>query len=231
MKQKRMILALSLTACIIAVLGFTTYTMIVIRANANLPMNENHPKSFAQLITYLNREQYGDFPMFQRRWSTEPEKAGIYTNYSSDLDFFLKYQMNHMFQRYVAWNFIGRVSHDQDADWTWKGFFGIPFFLGLFGLYTHFRKDWKMATVFLITFILMGYLITYYQNQQQPQPRDREYFYCGAYFVFALWIALGIKGLLDLVQEKLATAITCKTGILWSACPLYTFCSGKNAAS
>jgi hypothetical protein len=61
-----------------------------------------------------------------------------------------------------------------------------------------------MATVFLMTFILMGYLITYYQNQQQPQPRDREYFYCGAYFVFALWIALGIKGLLDLGQEKLA---------------------------
>ncbi len=204
MKQKRIILALSITGAIIAVLGFTTYTMIVIRANANLPMNENHPKSFAQLISYLNREQYGDFPMFQRRWSSEPEKAGIYTNYSSDLDFFLKYQMNHMFQRYVAWNFIGRVSHDQDADWTWKGFFGIPFFLGLFGLYTHFRKDWKMASVFLMTFILMGYLITYYQNQQQPQPRDREYFYCGAYFVFALWIAIGIKGLLDLVKEKLA---------------------------
>ena len=204
MKQKRMIIALSITGVIIAVLGFTTYTMIVIRANANLSMNENHPKSFAQLITYLNREQYGDFPMFQRRWSSEPEKAGIYTNYTSDLDFFLKYQMNHMFQRYVAWNFIGRASHDQDGDWTWKGFFGIPFFLGLFGLYSHFRKDWKMASVFLMTFILMGYLITYYQNQQQPQPRDREYFYCGAYFVFALWIALGIKGLLDLVKEKIA---------------------------
>jgi len=203
MKQRRTILTFSIAAALFAVFGFTTYTMIVIRANANLPMNENHPKSFAQLITYLNREQYGDFPMFQRRWSSEPEKAGIYTNYSSDLDFFLKYQMNHMFQRYVAWNFIGRESHDQDGDWTWKGLFGIPFFLGLFGLYSHFRKDWRMATVFLITFILMGYLITYYQNQQQPQPRDREYFYCGAYFVFALWIALGIKSLLDVVQEQL----------------------------
>ena len=203
-KQRHAILALSITSVIIAVLGFTTYTMIVIRANANLPMNENHPKSFAQLITYLNREQYGDFPMFQRRWTSEPEKAGIYTKYSSDLDFFLKYQMDHMFQRYVGWNFIGRISHDQDAGVSWKQLFGIPFFIGLFGIYTHFRKDWRMATVFLFTFILMGYLITYYQNQQEPQPRDREYFYCGAYFVFALWIALGIKGLLDLIQEKLA---------------------------
>jgi hypothetical protein len=214
MKQKQMILALSLTAALIAILGFTTYTMIVIRANANLPMNENHPKSFAQLITYLNREQYGDFPMFQRRWTTEPERVGIYKNYSSDLDFFLRYQMDHMFQRYVAWNFIGKISSDQDAGVNWKGYFGIPFFLGLFGLYTHFRKDWKMASVFLFTFILMGYLITYYQNQQQPQPRDREYFYCGAYFVFALWIALGIKGLLNLVQEKLTSPSAVKPAFI-----------------
>jgi hypothetical protein len=213
MKQKQKILALSLTAVVIAVFGFTTYTMIVLRANKNLPMNENHPKSFAQLITYLNREQYGDFPMFKRRWSAEPEKAGIYSHYSSDLDFFLKYQMDHMFQRYVAWNFIGRamtdpmgrIVHEQDAGVDWKEFFGIPFFLGLFGLYMHFRKDWKMASVFLFTFILMGYLITFYQNQQEPQPRDREYFYCGAYFVFALWISLGIKGLLDIVREKLTS--------------------------
>jgi hypothetical protein len=202
-KQKRMIVGFSLAAMLIAVIGFTTYTMIVIRANANLPMNENHPKSFAQLITYLNREQYGDFPMFKRRWSSEPEKADIYRKYSSDLDFFLRYQMDHMFQRYVAWNFIGKISSDQDAGVSWKGYYYIPFLMGLFGLYTHFRKDWKMASVFLFTFILMGYLITYYQNQQQPQPRDREYFYCGAYFVFTLWIAIGIKGLLTLIQEKI----------------------------
>jgi hypothetical protein len=203
-KQKHALLSLSLAGVLLATLGFTTYTMIVIRAHANPPMNENSPKSFAQLITYLNREQYGDFPMFKRRWSPEPEKAGIYTDYSSDLDFFLKYQMNHMYQRYVAWNFIGRVSDAQDAGWTFKGFFAIPFVLGLWGLYWHFKKDWKMASIFLILFILMGYLIAFYQNQQEPQPRDREYFYCGSYFVFALWIAIGIQGLIDVVRDKLA---------------------------
>ena len=206
MKQKRIVVSLSLIAVIIAMLGFTTYAMIVIRANANPQMNENHPKSFAQLVSYLNREQYGDFPIFKRRWSPEPEKAGIYTDYRSDLDFFWRYQMDHMFQRYVFWNFIGRASHNQDAGVDWKGYFGVPFFLGLWGLYWHFRKDWKMASIFLILFILMGYLITFYQNQQQPQPRDREYFYCGAYFVFALWIAIGIRGLLDVVREKLSNS-------------------------
>ena len=80
--------------------------------------------------------------------------------------------------------------------------FGIPFLIGLLGLYFHFKKDWKTATVFLALFIFMGYLIAFYQNQQQPQPRDREYFYPGAYFVFALWIALGIKGIFDLLQQQ-----------------------------
>lgn len=212
-KKRYALLAFAFAGVMIAIIGFTTYTLIVIRANKNLPMNENHPNTFAKLFTYLNREQYGDFPMFKRRWSNEPEKEGIYKNYSSDLDFFMNYQMNHMFQRYVGWNFIGRSAHEQDAGVDWSKYFGIPFFLGLFGLYSHFRKDWKMATIFLITFILMGYLITYYQNQQQPQPRDREYFYCGAYFVFALWIALGIRGILDLIrtyiQKPMASQVLC----------------------
>ncbi len=201
--RKKQILALSLSAVILAVLGVTTYTMIVIRANANLPMNENRPKSFAQLISYLNREQYGEFPLFKRRWSNEPEKADIYANYTSDFDFFWRWQMGHMFHRYVAWNFIGRISHDQDAGVNWKEFLCIPFFMGLWGLYYSTRKNWRLGSLLIFTFVLMGYLITYYQNQQQPQPRDREYFYCGAYLIFTIWIALGIRGLLDLIFEKL----------------------------
>jgi len=108
--------------------------------------------------------------------------------------------MQHMFNRYVLFNFAGRGSRDQDADPAWAQLFGIPLFVGLFGLYWQFRKDWRMATSFLLLFIIMGYLIAFYQNQQEPQPRERDYFYAGAYFIFAVWIALGMRGLLDLVS-------------------------------
>jgi hypothetical protein len=226
-KNKHNIIAFSITAALVALLGVTTYILIVIRANDTLPMNENHPSSFAQLVSYLNREQYGDFPLFKRRWSPDPEKAIIYSNYTSDWDFFSKWQMGHMFQRYVGWNFIGRASHDQDAGLDWKGLFGIPFFLGLWGLYYHFRKDWKMASVFVIAFVLMGYLITYYQNQQQPQPRDREYFYCGAYLVFALWIALGVQGLFDLILEKLKRASLTKPALIGTLLLCAVFVPGR----
>ena len=207
-------------------LGFTSYTMIIIRSNQNPPMNENEPNDFSELVSYLNREQYGDFPIFKRRFATDPAQRGVYTNYSSDLDFFWRYQMNQMMTRYWLWNYAGRESWKQDAGADVKPFnnivepigkifnidfnglignslYGIPFLIGLFGIYFHFRKDWKMAAIFMVLFIFMGYLTAFYQNQQQPQPRERDYFYVGAFFVYSIWIAIGLRGLIGLLQEKI----------------------------
>ncbi len=203
-KRAMTLLHLSSLALLFVILGFSTYTMIVTRANVHPPMNENNPKNFSGLLTYLNREQYGEFPLFKRRWTPEADRQKTFTQYSSDFDFFRRYQMGHMFNRYVLFNFAGRGSRDQDADPAWGQLFGIPFFAGLFGLYWQFRKDWRMATSFLLLFIIMGYMIAFYQNQQEPQPRERDYFYSGAYFIFALWIALGIRGLLDLVTSAVS---------------------------
>ncbi len=202
-KRKVGLLESAAVALIAAILGFTTYTTILIRANQDPPMNENQPKTFDGLLTYLNREQYGDFPIFKRRWSPEGRHRYTWTNYKSDLDFFWNYQIDHMYNRYVEWNFIGRQSFDQDAGVNWKELYGIPFFMGLLGLYLYFRKNWRMATVFLVLFVFMGYFIAFYQNQQEMQPRDRDYFYCGSYMIFALWIGLGVRGLIDLLEERL----------------------------
>jgi hypothetical protein len=47
---------------LVIVLGYSSYTMIVIRAGAGTPINENDPSSIASMISYLKREQYGDTP-------------------------------------------------------------------------------------------------------------------------------------------------------------------------
>ena len=200
-------------SALFALVGFTTYAMIIIRANQDPPINLNSPKTFPEVVSYLNREQYGDFPTFKRRYSQEPHQQGIYTNYSSDLDFFWRYQMNHMFNRYLLWNYAGRSSTVQDSPVDGTQFFYIPFLLALFGVYYHFRKDWKMASVFLVLFIFLGWLTAFYQNQQQPQPRERDYFYVGAFFVFSIWIALGVRGLLDLVVETFKESVIGKYAI------------------
>ncbi|HTX98638.1 MAG TPA: DUF2723 domain-containing protein [Bacteroidota bacterium] len=207
-KNLRRTLHYAALSVLLAILGFSIYAMIIIRANHHPPMNENSPGTFSALLTYLNREQYGDFPMFKRRWNGDGLHDPTFKNYSSDLDFFVRYQMNHMYHRYLLFNFLGRTSDDQDAPADISGYFGIPLLMALFGVYWHFKNDWKRATIFLILFFLMGHMIAYYQNQQDPQPRERDYFYGGAYFVVALWIAVGLKGIFDLVREHVPRAVT-----------------------
>ena len=51
--------------CILFVLiGFSTWMMLPIRANANTPINENKPSDAAEVLAYYNREQYGVNPLF-----------------------------------------------------------------------------------------------------------------------------------------------------------------------
>jgi hypothetical protein len=225
-RENKRTLHLIFMSVMFILIGFTTFAMVIIRSNQNPPMNENEPDTFTELVSYLNREQYGDFPTFKRRFSSEPHQQGVFTNYSSDLDFFWRYQMNHMMTRYMLWNYAGREGWVQDdgpniapfnqvgnffgkilgisfAGEVKDSLFGIPLIIGLLGIYFHFKKDWKMASAFMIMFILMGYLTAFYQNQQQPQPRERDYFYVGAFFVFSIWIAIGIRGIIDFVQNKI----------------------------
>ena len=46
------------------IFGYSSYAMIVIRSSANPPMDENNPENVFTLLSYLNREQYGDNPLF-----------------------------------------------------------------------------------------------------------------------------------------------------------------------
>ena len=44
-------------------IGYTCFAMIVIRSNANPPLDENDPENLVSLESYLKREQYGDWPI------------------------------------------------------------------------------------------------------------------------------------------------------------------------
>ncbi len=219
-KQRKAVLNLAFSSLFLAIIGFTTYSTIIIRANQNPPMNENNPRDFNTLVSYLSREQYGDFPTFKRRYSQEPHQQAIYTKYSSDLDFLWRYQINHMFNRYLMWDFVGQESSDQDSGVDWRKFLGIPFLIALAGLFIHFKKDWRMATIFFSMFVIMGYLICFYQDQQQPQPRERIYFYAGAFFTFATWMSIGLRGIIDFLHQKIKNGTLAKAssyGVLFLA--------------
>ncbi len=45
-------------------IGYASYALLLIRASANTPMNQNAPDNVFSLSSYLNREQYGQRPLF-----------------------------------------------------------------------------------------------------------------------------------------------------------------------
>ncbi|SHF77781.1 Protein of unknown function [Mariniphaga anaerophila] len=63
------------TAIIVILIGYSTFALILIRAAANPPMNQNHPDNAFALRRYLNREQYGDRPLFYGPYYNAPAIA------------------------------------------------------------------------------------------------------------------------------------------------------------
>lgn len=54
----------SLLCMMMIVVGYSSYAVIVIRSVANTPMDQNSPEDIFTLGEYLNREQYGTYPLF-----------------------------------------------------------------------------------------------------------------------------------------------------------------------
>ncbi len=52
-------------ATTLVVIGYSTIGVVVIRANANTPINMNNPSDVFRLIPYINREQYGERPLLK----------------------------------------------------------------------------------------------------------------------------------------------------------------------
>ena len=73
-KQKAMwnTLILSFTVLLI---GYSSFTMIVVRSNANPPLDENNPETLSALVSYLNRDQYGTWPVLYGQYWNTPQKG------------------------------------------------------------------------------------------------------------------------------------------------------------
>ncbi|MBK8554304.1 MAG: DUF2723 domain-containing protein [Lewinellaceae bacterium] len=275
----------------VLVIAYLAYGMVVIRANANPPINMNQPSDAMRLLPYLNREQYGERPLLvgphfdakptgvdtEPRWGrvgdryeiteekvdyTYPSntktffpRMGDYSQnrpalyrkwidkpsgtptFADNVEFFFKYQIGWMYWRYFMWNFSGRQNGDQGyyawdpsaghwiSGFDWydsmrlgdqsnlpdfmkndpyrNKYFMIPFFLGLLGLFFHFRTRPRDFAALMSLFIITGIGITVYSNQPPNEPRERDYVLVGSFFTFAIWIGLAIPAIYDLISSRL----------------------------
>ena len=177
-RNRKALLNSVLISFVFILIGYSSFFLLIIRSNANPPIDENDPSNAISLLSYLNREQYGSFPLvygqyynapvvdredgkpvyrrddqtgkyviydsregtvpvydpaymtiFPRMWNNQEDRyiedyknwAGIKNDpdnkhiptFRENLRYFFRYQVNHMYFRYLFWNFVGRQNDNQ----------------------------------------------------------------------------------------------------------------------
>jgi hypothetical protein len=266
-RENKVVLNTFLNAVAFILIGYASYTLVVIRSNYDTPINENDPSDIMSFVSYLKREQYGSRPLLYgpyfyaepvgikegenvyykgkdkyevkdkkfeylyndgdqtllpRIYSSDPSHVRIYRelldlkegekpNWITDnLGFMFSHQINHMYLRYLMFNFAGRESDIQGADWLrpteWgkvlpkqleenkarNNFFMIPLILGLIGAFYQSANNTKNFFVVLLLFVLTGVALVVYLNSPPTEPRERDYIYAGSYYAFCFWIGFAV---------------------------------------
>ncbi len=292
--KEKVILNTSLLSLTFILIGYSSYSLVLIRSSYNPPIDENNPENILNFISYLKREQYGYRPLFKgqyfdanvtdqvengitykkgkeryeikekkfkyvydpkrttifpRMYSNQPNHIQRYreiTNlnknqnptFSDNIEFFFKYQIGHMYLRYFLWNFSGRESDIQDAQWLGianafetvpyqieknkarNNYLMLPLIFGILGMFFQYSKDKKNFSVVTLLFILTGIALVFYLNSPPTEPRERDYIYAGSYYAFSIWIGFGSLFLYSMFlkifkKENLAISLS----ILFSLSP------------
>ena len=318
-RHKKVIANTILLVVTVIIVGYSSFSMIVIRSLADTPMDENDPESVFALMYYLNREQYGDRPLmvgqyfnapvegsieskptytkrngkyvitnrkveynynkdftgfFPRMYSTDATHIDAYLEwakikesdlyypqtdangqirtdskghtiydrnkpkekptFSQNLRFFFKYQIGFMYFRYFMWNFSGRQNDNEgyggplNGNWitgippidhlligekpdmpsemknnpSRNKYYLLPFILGIIGLLYQYQKNKKDFWVVMAFFFMTGLAIVLYLNQTPFQPRERDYSYAGSFYAYAIWIGLGVAGIIEFLGNR-----------------------------
>ena len=70
-KNNKRVLYSATMGLLLLLIGYGSFAVIVIRSNANTPLDENDPENLVTLQSYLKREQYGSAPiLFGGHWNS-----------------------------------------------------------------------------------------------------------------------------------------------------------------
>ncbi len=90
-------------------------------------------------------------------------------------------------------------------------YFFLPLLLGLIGILFQISKNPKHFWALFVFFMFTGLAIQFYTNPYIFQPRERDYSLVGSFYIFTIWIGLGVYGLFEevkkLLKPKLAAPI------------------------
>ncbi len=71
-RERRALMNTIILSVTLLIIGYSSFLLIIIRSNADTPINENEPDDAVSLLSYLNREQYGSTPIFHGPYYNAP---------------------------------------------------------------------------------------------------------------------------------------------------------------
>ena len=83
-------------------------------------------------------------------------------------------------------------------------FYCLPLILGLIGLFWqayHSQRGIQQFWVVFFLFFMTGIAIVLYLNQTPAQPRERDYAYAGSFYAFAIWVGMGVAGIIRMLRD------------------------------
>ena len=155
---------------------------------------DNHPKIYRDILGLRNNEK---------------------PDFFDNIRFMFMHQIRWMYVRYFFFNFAGRESDEQDANWLgptqWfeelpstlagnegrNNFFMVPFVLGLLGMFYQSVNNTRNFVVMALLFVLTGVALVIYLNSPPTEPRERDYIYTGSYYAFSFWIGFAVIFMAD----------------------------------
>ena len=187
-------------------------------------INESEERGYETLEDYINF-----FKEFGQRGYIDIEKPSLLDN----IYYMFDYQLGYMYWRYFMWNFSGRQDdiqgkNNNHGNWITginpldshllditqenlpsdvknnkarNTYFLLPLLLGLIGVVFVFKTNKKMFWTMLVFFLFTGIAIQVYTNVRPYEPRERDYSIVGSFYVFALWIGVGVYAIYDWLKK------------------------------
>lgn len=93
-------------------------------------------------------------------------------------------------------------------------YYFLPLILGICGLLFQYKHDRKNLLTTGLLFFLMSFALVVYLNEIPGTPRERDYVYVGSFYVFCIWIGLGVLAIFVRLQKIMSERMAAASGLV-----------------
>ena len=151
------------------------------------------PPSLFQNIDYMVRFQFGYMYWRYLMWNFTGKQDDLQGRYNDHGNWLSGIPIVDKIRLGTQENLPSDIANNKGRN----TYYFLPFILGIIGILFQIRKNPKQFWALFVFFMFTGIAIQFYTNPYIFQPRERDYSLVGSFYVFALWIGIGVYGLFD----------------------------------